>query len=507
MRNIIYKNNIRKVILGIILLTKIEYSLQLDEETFKRITNNNSAALECFRNPTREDLCGSVTKYMSALNYGRNDKINTNYAINIINAVKMSSWDISTLDFREGEISSDIFNVSPPSKVRRILLSNIMTLKKAPNNIPDSFIQYLDSCPFESYDNIKVNNCSSRMNSLCSSKVSCVSGGNGNANVNTNPNTNSNSNINNPTPNNNANENANGNNINTINNTNNGANNNNGQIINSKNGSNDINSNNNNSNTTINNTNSNNNGNVGFSNVQVVNTESDDTDNTKSLVETFLFGLCTSVGILIILLVLLCIAQKYTNKNVVNKISKYYERRPLVKSSKSGSSSNTDSTSMNGTNTQLSSSSQTSYTNVMKHKRYLYVFDDGSVMMSKSLKNQNNGDGNPKTSALSSSGGDTVVTNPITHQTLNNNTLNVHSSIQTLHSRNSNIQTNSRLSISTASSNPNNNAPNTIVSPSTNSPIELVPPAKVLNRNSITIEIPKSTNIQFVEGPKSSTIN
>jgi hypothetical protein len=496
--------------LGIILLTKIKYSFQLDEETFKRITNNNSAALECFRNPTREELCGSVTKYMSSLNYGRNDKLNTNYAINIINAVKMSSWDISTLDFREGEISSDIFNVSPPSKIRKILLSNIMTLKKVPNKIPDSFIQYLDSCPFESSDNIKVINCSSRMNNLCSSKVSCVKGDNDNANVNTNPKTNPLTNINNPSINNNDNVNTNRNNINTINNTNSGANNNNSQIMNNKNGSNnDINNNKNNTNVNNNtNSKSNNNDNIGFSNVQVVDTENDDTGNTKTLVETFLFGLCTSVGILIILLILLCIAQKYSNKNIVNKISYYYEKKPLVKSSKSGSSSNTDSTSMNGTtNTQLSSSSQTSYTNVMKHKRYLYVFDDGSVMMSKSLKNKNNGNGNPKTSGLSSSGGDTAVTNPIPQPIINNNTLNVHSSIQTFQSRNSNIQTNSKLSISTASSNMNNDTPNIIVSPSTNSPIELVPPAKVLNRNSITIEIPKSINIQSVEEPKSSTIN
>jgi len=67
MKKIIYQINIKNVIFGIIILSRIKYSLQLTEETFKKITNNDSAALECFRNPTRVDICGSVTKYMSAL--------------------------------------------------------------------------------------------------------------------------------------------------------------------------------------------------------------------------------------------------------------------------------------------------------------------------------------------------------------------------------------------------------------------------------------------------------
>jgi len=49
----------------------------------------------------------SINKFINVYNiyfnfkiinsYGKNDKINTNYAINIINAIKVASWDISTL--------------------------------------------------------------------------------------------------------------------------------------------------------------------------------------------------------------------------------------------------------------------------------------------------------------------------------------------------------------------------------------------------------------------------
>ncbi|KAG4107178.1 hypothetical protein H8356DRAFT_1359760 [Neocallimastix lanati (nom. inval.)] len=490
MKKIIYQINIKNVIFGIIILSRIKYSLQLTEETFKKITNNDSAALECFRNPTRVDICGSVTKYMSALNYGKNDKINTNYAINIINAIKVASWDISTLDFREGEINNDIFNVELPTQVKKIILSNIMPLKKAPNNIPDRFIQNLNSCPFESNDNIKVVNCSSRMNNLCSSKVSCVSSeSNKNSNINSNGNTNTNTNGNsNIKSNNNINVNSGDNTItNTNDNTsmNTGTSNNFSNNTNPKNKNNSQGNNNNNSNNNNNNNNNDNNNSLGSSNVQVINTENEGPSNSKSLIKTFLFGLCTSVGILIVLLTILYIAQKYSKKNIVNfnKLSDYYENKPLVKNSKSSSSSYTDTASLNGT-----ISSQTSYSNIMKHKRYLYVFDDGSVMMSKSLKNKNNDNNSHIASAFSSSGTNSVITNPMSQVNLNpnNSTLNVRSSIQSLNSRYSNVPTNSNLSISMEC-----NPINITSTPSTDNQIKLETPEKALDKDSISIEIPK----------------
>jgi len=244
-----------------------------------------------------------------------------------------------------------------------------------------------------------------------------------NSNGNTNTNTNGNSNI---KSNNNINVNSGDNTItNTNDNTsmNTGTSNNFSNNTNPKNKNNSQGNNNNNSNNNNNNNNNDNNNSLGSSNVQVINTENEGPSNSKSLIKTFLFGLCTSVGILIVLLTILYIAQKYSKKNIVNfnKLSDYYENKPLVKNSKSSSSSYTDTASLNGT-----ISSQTSYSNIMKHKRYLYVFDDGSVMMSKSLKNKNNDNNSHIASAFSSSGTNSVITNPMSQVNLNpnNSTLN-----------------------------------------------------------------------------------
>ncbi|ORX47302.1 hypothetical protein BCR36DRAFT_584811 [Piromyces finnis] len=461
--------------------------------------------MECFRNPSR-DTCASVKSYMINLKSEKDDILNTEYALNIIEAIRAASWNIKILDFRNGEINSSIYTANPPSVIKEIKLSYNIPLKQSIVSIPDNFIRYLTACPFQSFDGITVSNCSAKLNSLCGSNINCK-------NVQSNSNSNNNSNTNNNNNNNNEKDNNNNNN-NTNNNTNNNNNNNSNHITNDHSAKpsnkNDKNNNNeskdnqsmNNDEIKLDNSITNNgdiNNKVNSHEPDIEDNESNK-NNTKSLIETFMFGLLTSVGILVFLLIFLCLVQSYSNKNIMNlkKISEYYENKPLVNhSGKTNSSSMNENASNNGTqsthsNYAFSSSSQASYSNP-KHKRYLYVFDDGSVMMSKSL-HQNN--------RIIQSNASTVSNNPInsnqvnhTSVNFNHNSLSVNNHVQTLHPRNSNNNNNtlphtSKLSISTAISTPNSNA---TLSPMIGSPI-IESPVKAANRNTISIQIPPQSH-------------
>jgi len=378
-----------KFFLLIILLGRINYSFSLMDNDLIRVIGRDTKALECFRNPNRSDAandCTKVSKYMKALNYGEKEIINSKHAINIMAAIQADSWNIQSLDFQDCAIDTEIFKATPPPQVKRIILSKNIALKESVISIPDRFISNLSSCPFQSDDNIRVNNCSAKLKSICSSNINCVVSNNSN----TKPQNPQNNNI--PNKNISTLPSSTVNPITTINEisstpTNINLN---DTISNPINNDIDPKKNTNKNDTVINNENEN-----PSSNVQIVDNHdtSDKADRTKSLIHTFLFGLLTSFGILVFLLLLLCFVQKHSKKNIVGlkKLTEYYERKPLVKGEKSPSSSMNDTASMNDYGTQsthsnyaVSNSSQTSSSQT-KHKRYLYVFDDGSVMMSKSL--------------------------------------------------------------------------------------------------------------------------
>ncbi|ORX84687.1 hypothetical protein BCR32DRAFT_266130 [Anaeromyces robustus] len=496
----------KKIFLLILLLESINFSFSINEGTFRNVLGNNEKAMECFRNPKRADTavdCRKVSKYMIALNDGV-DVLNSDHAKNIMAAIKADSWEVPVLNFQDCAIDSKIFEATPPPQVHRIILSKNIALKESPINIPDNFISNLTSCPFQSDDNIKVNNCSAKLKNICSSNISCVVSKVNNQPVNPQPNntpvlatsttnlvtTSINNIITTPT---NINSND------TINT--------NSTLINDKN------------NSTISNNESVNPINV--ENVDSPNNNNNNPDNSnhiKSLIQTFLLGLFTSFGILVLLLIILWFVQKNSKKSIVGlkKLTENHERKPLVKGEKSPSSSINDSTSTNDYGTQstqsnyaLSNSSQTSYSTQAKHKRYLYVFDDGSVMMSKSLNSNNL---ILQSNALSSQNS---YTSPLNHNSIptnfatissNTNNIGVRSSLNS-----SNIPTltrNSKLTISTTSNSNNINR-------SSLSPISPADSTTRLinNRNTISITIPQQTHTNHISsytdkhssGPYSAT--
>jgi len=329
-----YNKRIKNFILGAVLLGQSRRSFQLSLNKYQKVVNNNANAMECFSNPS-QDMCAAVENFMINLKPEVDDVLTAEYAFNIIEAIRNGSWNIDSLDLQNGEITSVIYTTKPPPSIKEIKLSNNLPLKQTIASIPDDFIRYLTVCPFKSTDGIKISGCSVRLKNLCASNIKCVDGKISNS----------------------------GSKINDdeyyYNNT----------VITSgkiEAGSHEP-------------------------DIDDKGNKKNDTD-TKTLIETFMFGLLTSVCILVFLLVLLCLIQTYSRKNIMNfkKISEYYENKPLVNNSgKTNSSSMNETTSQSvHSNYAYSNISQASYSNP-KHKRYLYVFDDGSVMMSKN-RNQNN---------------------------------------------------------------------------------------------------------------------
>jgi len=452
-----------------VVLSEIRQSFQLKDQAFEFIVNSHPTAIDCYRNPNR-DICSSVKPYINAV---RNEnELSTKCAINIINMIKYSNWDISNLNFQNGEIDTDIYKASPPEKIKEIKLSYNILLKEKVVTIPDNFIRYLNSCPFQYNDGITLSNCSTKLLNLCSSQITCVAAAPIKNPTTKNPVVTKTTNIN-PT-----------NNKNDENKSNNKINQNN--IINNKNNSteinNDINNNNNNNNNNGLNTGDNNNN---FKNNDITNNVPNDDnfdekyntgDSPKTLFETFIFGLLTSVGILGFAFLVLCVVQTYTHKNILNfKRVTYYEDRPLVKSNSSSMNESLSNFGTHSTNSNynLSNSSQTSFST--KHKRYLYVFDDGSVMMSKSLQSSRV---NPNSSF-------------VTNNTINNSLNEANNSMNSKNSNNDNniLSSNSNLSIS-ISSNPNNIS-NTTLSPLIGSPI-MESNMKTYNKNVINISVPQN---------------
>ncbi|OUM64156.1 hypothetical protein PIROE2DRAFT_60836 [Piromyces sp. E2] len=418
-----YNTKIKRFLIGVMLLGRLKETVQLSVDNFKIITGNHSAAIECFRNPTRAD-CQKIEAYIKNLK-----------------------------DFRNGQIETAIYSEELPPSVEDIKLSNNIPLKEIIAPIPDEFIKNLTVCPFQSNDGVTVSNCSQKLKKLCGGKIKCVED-------KTNDNDEKKDN----------------------------------KIDEAKDDNDEINMEelNESIKNSVDKTKINKNSNK----PDVTDKEKNNKNDTKSLLETFMFGLLTSVGILVLLLMILCIIQTFSKKNIVNlkKLSEYYENKPLVNHSGKTSSSSMNSNSNNGTqsthsNYAFSNCSQASYSNP-KHKRYLYVFDDGSVMMSKSLhqngriiqNNASTSSNNQMTSVISNN-------NSSTNSNFNNNSLiNVHNSVQTLHTRssNNNPQQNSKLSISTTVASHNSNI---TFSPMIGSPIA-ESPIKTVNRNTVSIHIP-----------------
>jgi len=189
-----YNKQCQIILSSFIIFGSFKQSVQLTEQQFIRITDSSEAA-ECFRNINR-DICANVKKYMSALNNNREESVNTNHVKNIFAAIENGHWNINTLNFENGEIDSNIFNLKPPAVVKEIKLSNNIMLKQSALSIPDNFINNLNKCPFNNND-VTVNNCSAKMNKLCSSAVKCISSNIGFSDKLNLPNNNNNNNINN----------------------------------------------------------------------------------------------------------------------------------------------------------------------------------------------------------------------------------------------------------------------------------------------------------------------
>jgi len=433
-----YNKRIKKFILGVVLIGQSKRSYQLNINTYGKIVNNNENAIDCFRNPSK-DVCAVVESYMLNLKPEINDELNTEYALNIIEAVRAASWNIDILDFQNGDITSSIFTANPPPSIKEIKLSNNKQLKQSVS-IPDNFIRYLNVCPFQSSDEIVISKCSPKLNKLCASHIKCeYVQKHGSKNPANNDDY---INIDNP-------------------------------IIQ--------------------------NGKIDSHEPDIDDKENITKNDTKTLIETFLFGLLTSVGILVFLLIMLCLIQSYSKKNIMNfkKISEYYENKPLVNNSgKTNSSSVNENTSQSAhsnyvqsahsnyaqsahSNYTYSNVSQISYSNP-KHKRYLYVFDDGSVMMSKN-RNQNN-QNNQNNPFLQSNSNSSVVSSQNY-----NNSLNGQTTLSKSFNNNSSVAPirNPQLSISTAMA--------TAQSPFIDSSI-IDSPLKEVNGSTVSIQIPPQTH-------------
>jgi len=63
-----FNTKIKKIIIGVILFGKFRDTIQLSDAQFGKIINNYPLAIECFRNPSR-DNCSSVKSYMLNLKY------------------------------------------------------------------------------------------------------------------------------------------------------------------------------------------------------------------------------------------------------------------------------------------------------------------------------------------------------------------------------------------------------------------------------------------------------
>jgi len=462
---------IKKILFSLVLFGEIRFSYQISASIFGKIINNNQNALKCFDvNQYSDGSCSEVKNYIN--NIRNAGEVNSQCFENINKIVDAKpTWGITYYNFEGIDVDTSIFNVVPSKDVKGMKFSNNQRLKSTALTIPDSFIQELTSCPFQNQnDNIKVNNCSSGLKAKCMFFITCITSYQ-TPTVPTNPvpiktpvidkpSDKENSNTT-PDPGQNTNPSS-GQNTNTSNKNN------------PSNGNTDKPNTNNGNNNTDDSTNDS--GDL-TKVVQVNSNPEDDPDSPKTLLETFLFGLLTSVGVLGFVFLVLCVIQTYTKKRILNFKRLSYEDKPLVKSNSSSMNESVSNfgTHSNSSNYNPSTSSQTSYTT--KHKRYLYVFDDGSVMMSKSL-NRPNQNSSVTTPTL-------INPNNNANNFLNepNNTMPKYTNseaINSIHSSNSNLT----ISISP------NTSYNTTISPLIGSPI-IGSPIKSFNKN-INLSVPQN---------------